>query len=225
MATASAAKSPFIASPAIDGFFFFASTSAVLIAWLLAAVFHVNSFYILAGVAVVSNGPHLVSTWSRVYFDRREWSRRPFHIFAVPAAIVAAVALAVTFGGAAASRVLNSGLLFWATWHFVAQNWGILRIYQRRSPEPEDSVPMRLEKPLLMLWVLWCLFHRLYTGPRTLFGTEVIWGFTAFGIDFHPPRPAIDGLLGPILFLLVAFIALRLRDRKKPWARHALLRA
>src|SRR6185436_19286922 len=109
------ARSPFIASPAIDGFFFFASTSAVLIAWLLASAFHVNSFYILAGVAVVSNGPHLVSTWTRVYFDKREWKKRPFHIFAVPAAIITGVACAVHFGGYPASRALNSILLYWAT--------------------------------------------------------------------------------------------------------------
>src|SRR5437879_952997 len=104
MSAATTAKSPFIASPVVDGFFFFGSTAAVLVAWFLAAALHLNSFYILAGVAVISNGPHLVSTWTRVYFDRREWSQRPFHIFAVPAAIATAIALLMTFGPPATNR-------------------------------------------------------------------------------------------------------------------------
>ena len=67
------APSLFISTPAKDLGFYFFSVTVVFIAWFAAAVMHVNSFYILAAVAVVANGPHLVSTWTRVYFDKREW--------------------------------------------------------------------------------------------------------------------------------------------------------
>ncbi len=211
-----AARSPFIASPLFDGIFFFGSVAAVLVAWGAAAL-GVNSFYVLAAVAVVANGPHLTSTWTRVYFDRREWRSRPFHIFVVPAFIAVTVALVTHLAGAHGTRVLNSILLYWATWHFVAQNWGLLRIYQRKSGEPDDSLALRLEKPLLFLWVLWCLLHRLYTGPRVLFGTEVLY--------LPLPRPVVDGLLGPILFLFAVYVFLRIRDRRAPYARSALIRA
>ncbi|MFZ5471704.1 MAG: hypothetical protein ACOZIN_19935 [Myxococcota bacterium] len=210
-------RSLFIASPAIDGFFFFGSAGVVLLAWLAAARFQVNSFYILAAVAVFSNGPHLVSTWSRVYFDRREWRRRPFHLLVVPAVIALLVVAVVHFGGREGSRALNSILLYWATWHFVAQSWGILRIYQRRSGEPENSLAMRLEKPLLFLFVAWCLLHRLHTGPRMLFGTEVH--------HLPLPRAVVDGLLGPFLFLFFLYLVQRLRQWRAPWAQGAWLRA
>ena len=85
-----AAPSPFIVSRGFDALFFFASTATVLMAWVASSVFHVNGFYVLAAVAVVSNGPHLFATWTRVYFDKREWRTRPWKIFLMPALICAA---------------------------------------------------------------------------------------------------------------------------------------
>src|SRR5256885_11719122 len=118
-----ARQSPFIISPALDGGFFFLSSAVVFVAWFAASILRLDSFYILAGVAVVANGPHLVSTWTRVYFDRREWRSRPFLIVGMPLLIAAAVASLTHFAGDLGQRALNSLLLYWATWHFVAQNW------------------------------------------------------------------------------------------------------
>ncbi len=209
-----------IISPVKDGLFFFGSTLAVFVVWAASAA-GVNPFFILAGVAVASNGPHLVSTWTRAYFDRREWKEHPIAIFVVPALIVAAVA-AITRGalagfGVNGPRLLSSAILYWATWHFVAQNWGILRIYQRKSGEPLTSVALRLEKPILLLVVAWTLLRRVYTGPRVLFGNEVYF--------WVPPNALVLGLLAPIGILVTTFVALRLKDRQQPWARAAWLRA
>ena len=165
-----ARKSPFIVSPTFDGFFFFGSVGAVLAGYVAANIFHVNGFYVLAAVAAISNGPHLASTWTRVYFDSREWRLRPFKIVLVPILIAAAVVsmnlaslhgyrLPVGSTRIDPMRFLNSALLYWATYHFLAQNWGILRIYQKRSGEAETSLPMRLERPMLYLAVAWCALH------------------------------------------------------------------
>ncbi len=207
----------FISSKWRDLFFYFFSVSVVFVVWFAAAVMKVDSFYILAAVAVTANGPHLISTWTRVYFDRREWRARPFALIGVPLLVGAGVFSATLFLGFTGTRLLNSAILYWATWHFVAQNWGILRIYQRKSGEAESSLAMRLERPLLFLWVLWCLLHRVYTGPRVLFGTEV------FYVDL--PRPVVDGLLGPIAFLFAVYLRQRIRERHQPWAKAAWLRA
>jgi hypothetical protein len=162
-----------ILSPGKDFFFFFASTFVVLFVWVAAVIFHVNSFYVLATVAVVANGPHLVSTWTRVYFDKREWKDRPLLIIGVPLAIATAVTLISAQLGFTGARILNSAILYWATWHFVAQNWGLLRIYQRKSGEDLTSLALSLEKPILFGTVLFALGCRIQTGPRVLFGTEV----------------------------------------------------
>jgi len=208
---------PFIASKGKDFFFFFASVSVVFIVWFAAAVLKVDSFYILATVAVTSNGPHLISTWTRTYFDKREWKARPFPLIGGPLLIFAGVFCATYFLGFTGSRILNTAILYWATWHFVAQNWGILRIYQRKSGESLSSLAMKLEKPMLLLWVAWCLLHRILTGPRVLFGTEVYY--------FQLPRPVVDGLLGPIAFLFIIYLRQRIKERNQPWANAAWLRA
>jgi hypothetical protein len=200
---ATAAKNPFIVSPLFDGFFFIGSVSAVAVAWLASSRFHVNSFYILAAVATVSNGPHLASTWTRVYFDRREWSRRPIKIFLVPL-LIASVVVGFNLWHGPGVRILNSALLYWATWHFLAQDWGLLRLYQRRSSESETSLALRLEKPILYISVLWCLLHRIKTGPRTLFGTEVI--------TLIPTWPVVHAVLAVTIGLAALYLALRIQE-------------
>jgi hypothetical protein len=210
-----AQRSLWVISPVRDGLFFFASALVVFAAWAASAL-HVDPFLILAVVGVVSNGPHLISTWTRVYFDRREWKDHPVSIFVVPLLIVAAVGFAVASMGYTGSRLLNSVILYWATWHFVAQNWGILRIYQRKSGEPESSLALRLERPLLYLIVAWSLLLRLHTGPRQLFGVEI----------FHvvPPKALVQALLVPIGLLAISYVGLRVVSRHQPWGQSGFVR-
>lgn len=205
-----------IISPVKDFLFFFASALVVLLAWFASSVLHVDGYTILATVAVVSNGPHLVSTWTRVYFDPNEWRARPVATVGVPLVLFALVLFANWKLAELGPRILNSTILYWATWHFVAQNWGILRIYQRKSGEPLTSWAQKLERPLLLLIVLFCLSHRLYTGPRVLFGVEVL--------SPSLPRALVLGLLAPIFFLLGALLVSRVRERRAPWARASWLR-
>ncbi|MCA2980836.1 MAG: hypothetical protein INH41_30055 [Myxococcaceae bacterium] len=205
-----------IISPVQDFLFFFLSAAVVLVAWAATALLHVEPFYVLAAVAVVSNGPHLVATWSRVYFDKREVKERPVALLVMPAVIFVFVALTTWKAGYPGVRLLNSVILYWATWHFVAQNWGILRIYQRKSGEPETSLALSLERPLLLLFVLWCVLYRLHTGPRLLFGTEVFYAL--------PSRDLVNSLLAIVLVVLGIFLAERFSQRRAPWARAARVR-
>ncbi len=207
--------SPFIVGPVFDGGVVFARGLAVFAAWIASAHFGVNGFYVLAAVAIASNGQHLASTWTRVYLDRREWQKRPVKIFVVPGLVFAAIA-GLTFWGNEGFVLENTVLLYWATWHFLAQNWGLLRIYQRRSGEPDGALALRLEKPLLFLSVLWCLLHRIATGPRTLFGTEVA--------HFDLPWPVIHALLAVVCCLAGIYLFLRLRERRAAsWIRVGFL--
>lgn len=205
-----------IISPTKDFLFFFASTFVVLLAWFASSVLHVDGYTILVAVAVTSNGPHLVSTWTRVYLNPPEWRSRPLATVVMPALIFLGVLFINWKLEAWGPRLLNSIILYWATWHFVAQNWGILRIYQRKSGEPETSWARKLERPLLLLSVLFCVSHRLYTGPRVLFGVEL----------FYPqlPRAFVYGLLAPLAVLVVALVAARVRERSEPWAKASWIR-
>lgn len=199
-----------------DFLFFFLSAAVVLLVWFASAVLHVDGYTILAVVAVTSNGPHLVSTWTRVYFDPREWKARPVALVVMPALVGLAVFTITVQLGLFGQRLLNSAILYWATWHFVAQNWGILRIYQRKSGEPATSLGLKLERPLLLLIVLFCMAHRISTGPRVLFGVEVL----------YPPLPRalVLSLLLPIGVLTGLLVAQRLKERREAWAKAGWIR-
>ena len=142
---------------------------------------------------------------------------RPWLIVLMPMLITGIVIGVMQLMGFKGSRVLNSALLYWAVWHFVAQNWGLLRLYQKRSGEPDTSWALKLERPMLYVFVAWCLLHRVETGPRRLFGTEL----------YYPPLPlwAVNVLLVVAILMAVAWIGLRLREGRVAWTNSAIIRA
>lgn len=160
-----------LVSPAFDGTFFLGSALAVVAAWL-AVRSGVAAFTVLAVVGVVSNGPHLTSTWTRVYLDRGVLLRRPFAFVGVPL-LIGATVLAVLLYAPRPLRLLNSGILYWATWHFAAQCHGLVRLYQRRSGEAARPIH-RVESWFVFAVAAAGLLWRLHFGPRTLFGEEAL---------------------------------------------------
>jgi len=171
IAAAPEAPRVWMVSPAFDLFFFVATALVVLGPWVAIERYHVKPFLVIAAVAMVSNGPHLMSTWTRVYLDGNERWRRPFAYWVVPGLIAAIVVFFIMTEGRR-STTLRTVLFYWAWWHFVAQNWGILRIYQRRAGEPDRRMVV-LERSVLYLGALWPMLHRLFTGPWVLFGSRI----------------------------------------------------
>jgi hypothetical protein len=177
-AAVSSTRSRWIVSPRFDLAVFILSAAVTAIPWIAVDHLHVHPFYILAAVAVSANGPHLVSTWTRVYLDGSERWRRPIAYFVVPGLLAAFVLTVILVDGASTSW-LRTILFYWAAWHFMAQCWGLLRIYQRKHGVAETRGAL-VEKALLFGGCSWCVLHRLFTGPWTLFG----------GWVFHPSPPA-----------------------------------
>ena len=153
------------------------------------------------------NGPHLISTWTRVYLPARERFRRPLHYWIVPGAL-ACFAVGCVIAGGLWPVWLRTVIFYWASWHFVAQAYGILRIYQRKQ-NAIDTIEARLEKAILFLACLFCVAHRIYTGPWELFGVQ-IW---------HPyPKAWMVNAIGAVTVVAVlGYVALALQ-RRLPWA-------
>lgn len=181
-----------IVSRRFDLAFFHGSALAVVLVWAMSRAWHWPAFWIMAFVGVASNGPHLASTWTRVYLDRREFVQRPISFVGVPLAIMASILAMLIWGrqlvpvlpaGNLASdlapiagdpgRLFNSIVLYWATWHFAAQCYGLLRLYQRRSGEAERT-GHKAEASFIFLVALAGLVWRLHFGPRDLFGREAM---------------------------------------------------
>lgn len=144
----------------------------------------ISGHWVLYSIAIF-NGPHLFSTWTRVYMPRRERFRRPLQYWLVPG-ILAAFAVGCLAADGLGPVYLRTVIFYWATWHFVAQAYGILRIYQRKHGVV-DTFVARLEKTLLFMACFFMVAHRIYTGPWELFNVLIIhpypkaWQVNAFG--------------------------------------------
>lgn len=203
---------PWMISPALDGLLFVGVTLLTLIPWLVSDVLHYPGWYVLVGVAV-ANGPHLISTWTRVYLPSGERFARPVRYWVIPG-LAAAFAVTCELSGGNWVRLVRSTIFYWATWHFVAQSWGVMRLYQRKHGAAE-SREARLEKALIFLPAFFCALRRLYTGPRTLFGIEV----------FHvrPPALLVNALGALIVALAAAYVVVWV-SRLRAHAPHEYLR-
>src|SRR5207302_10970559 len=128
--------------------------------WIASGKLGISGYYVLVAVALF-NGPHLISTWTRVYLPRRERFRRPLHYWVVPG-LLATFAIGCIAAGGLGPVYVRTVIFFWASWHFVAQAYGILRIYQRKHGAI-GTTAAKLEKALIFGVCFFCVLRRIYT--------------------------------------------------------------
>jgi hypothetical protein len=200
-----------LVSPAVDLALFVAVTLTTIAPWIAADHLHVPGYYVLVGVAF-ANGPHLISTWTRVYLPRRERFRRPLHYWVVPG-IAAAFAIGCMVLGGWGPIYLRTVIFYWASWHFAAQSYGILRLYQRKHGVIGTRAA-HLEKALIFLPALFFVMHRLFTGPWELFGVIVI----------HPRLPPWSvNAVGALTLTVAALYLVELTRTRVHWLRPVYL--
>jgi hypothetical protein len=215
-APARPAERPWMIAPGIDALLFVGVTLLTIIPWIVSDVLHYPGWYVILGVAV-ANGPHLISTWTRVYLLPGERFKRPVRYWLIPG-LAMALAITADATGGLCLRLVRSTIFYWATWHFVAQSWGVMRIYQRKHGAAERT-EARLEKALIFLPAFFCALHRLYTGPWTLFGIEVI--------HLRPTAWLVNGFGALIVALAAVYLLVWLAGSKErpayEWLRPAYL--
>src|SRR5262249_4376529 len=108
-----------IISPAVDLSLFVFVSLLTIGPWLASDHFGARGRWVLYAVAIF-NGPHLFSTWTRVYMPRGERFRRPLHYWVVPG-LLAAFAVGCLAAGGLGPVYLRTVIFYWASWHFVAQ--------------------------------------------------------------------------------------------------------
>ncbi len=112
---------------------------------------------------------HVVSTFTRLAFDRESFTTHRFLVLGLPILVLGAVLGAVAvFGG----WILSTTYLYWQWFHYTRQSYGIERVYRRRAG---GSVP-GAERPtrwLLYAVPLWGILYRSYQSPETFLGIEL----------------------------------------------------
>jgi hypothetical protein len=167
------------------------STEASSAGWLRSRRFDLNfivataALAILTGWAVMGDpalwGPvlfldlwllgyhHVISTYTRLCFDRESFRAHRFHLFVAPPIVLVAVfALAAGFG----LWMLLTIYLYWQWFHYTRQSFGIAQIY-RRNAAGRVTDGERFGRWTFYLLPLWGILHRSHQAPESFLGVEI----------------------------------------------------
>ena len=109
---------------------------------------------------------HVVSTYTRLTFDREGFQQHKFLILFLPLIVLACViALCAMFG----AWILATTYLYWQWWHYTRQSYGVARIYARKASLMYD----RLTTWMIYSVPLTGILYRSYQAPREFLFTEI----------------------------------------------------
>lgn len=148
----------------------------------LTYVVGISAFALAIGVIVVANPRlfpaafflnawllgyhHVISTFTRLTFDRDSLQQHKFLVTGLPLIVLGAVfAACLLFGG----WILTTVYLYWQWWHYTRQSYGISRIYQRKAGIGDELI----YKLVIYALPIWGILHRSYQSPDQFLFTEV----------------------------------------------------
>jgi len=166
-------------------------TSAIQTGWLRSRTFDftfvqgVAVVALLSGVVVVSRPdlfkwvlmadlvllgyPHVVSTFTRLAFDRDSLREYRFFVFVLPLIVFAATyALAWSVG----VWVIATIYLYWQWFHYTRQSWGISQVYRAKSGGLVTESPL-FSKLCFYLVPAWGILYRSWQAPDTFLSVEL----------------------------------------------------
>ena len=111
---------------------------------------------------------HVISTFTRLAFDRASLRQHRVLAFYLPPLVLAGVALAVGLFGV---WILASTYLYWQWWHYTRQSYGIHQIYRRKADVAGGSQWLALG--LIYLLPLWGIARRSHQDPGEFLSLEL----------------------------------------------------
>jgi hypothetical protein len=114
---------------------------------------------------------HVVSTFTRIAFDRDSLAEHRNLVFVLPWLVLAGtLSVGVTLGPWAIATVF----LYWQWFHYTRQSYGVLRIYSRKANDL-DSFDAKLRNWVLYLVPLWGIAWRSFQAPELYLGAHVMY--------------------------------------------------
>jgi hypothetical protein len=124
---------------------------------------------------------HVISTFTRLAFDRDSFNENRFLVTWLPLIVLTGVfALCLVFG----QWILTTIYLYWQWWHYTRQSYGVSRIYQRKAGLNNDL----LSKLVIYAVPVWGILHRSFQSPQQFLFTDVkvlpvpVWLVGAVGL-------------------------------------------
>lgn len=109
---------------------------------------------------------HVISTFTRLAFDRDSFDEHKFLVTWLPLIVLGAVALACALFG---RWILTTSYLYWQWWHYTRQSYGVSRIYQRKAGLNNDLI----HKLIIYAVPTWGILYRSYQSPDKFLYLEV----------------------------------------------------
>lgn len=112
---------------------------------------------------------HVVSTFTRLSFDRQSFRENWFYVVVLPPLVLAAVLIAAFSAG---GWILSTTYLYWQWFHYTRQSYGIAKVYGKKAGDGQAGNG-RLMVYMLYAVPLWGILHRSFQSPETFLGMEL----------------------------------------------------
>ncbi len=112
---------------------------------------------------------HVISTYTRLCFDKESFREHRFLVLWLPLIVIAAVA---AVGMGIGLWVLATVYLYWQWFHYTRQSWGVSQVYRRKSDGLVADSALT-GKLMIYLVPLWGILYRSHQDPGTFLGVEL----------------------------------------------------
>lgn len=112
---------------------------------------------------------HVVSTYTRLCFDRNSFREHRLLLLGLPVLVILGTAV-ITLG--VGMWLLASVYLYWQWFHYTRQSWGVSQAYRRKS-DVEIRDPEWLTKLTFYMLPAWGIIYRSWQAPETFLGLEL----------------------------------------------------
>lgn len=164
-----APEAGWLRGPGFDSFFILGTLTIAMLSGVL-VLMNPALFTLVLVIDVWFLGyHHVISTYTRLCFDKQSFQENKFLIVYLPFIVLATVAaLAHGFG----VWLLTTVYLYWQWFHYTRQSWGVGQVYRRKenSLVTEDE---RFLKAVFYLLPLWGILYRSWQQPETFLTLEV----------------------------------------------------
>jgi len=133
---------------------------------------------------------HVISTYTRLCFDKKSLAAHRFMLFGLPILVLAATISIVMGVGA---WLVFSIYFYWQWFHYTRQAYGVARAYRRAGGEMPE--PEWLSNAVIYLTAIWGILSRSQQGHQNF-----------LGMDIHMlPVPAIVATCAGVLAVVAVF--------------------
>ncbi|MBT5074823.1 MAG: hypothetical protein HOJ34_01825 [Kordiimonadaceae bacterium] len=113
---------------------------------------------------------HVISTYTRLCFDKESFKEHRFVLFVLPILVFTCVA---GLGIGVGLWTITSIYLYWQWFHYTRQSWGISQGYRRKTGEKLNENELLLKATFYLL-PLWGILYRSWQAPDKFIGAELV---------------------------------------------------